>query len=102
LWHRQWRRIDNEWKLKEEAVSQAPKDEEDHGAGGQYQQGSHTKIMNKARVIFKNDATTIMVNNLTSKQQLQIKIRNMRNRRNPKTRSVKSAMTKNRVGSAKW
>lgn len=38
-WHRWWRRTGSEWKLKEEATSQDPKDEEDHGAGGQYQPG---------------------------------------------------------------
>jgi hypothetical protein len=43
---------------------------------------------------------TIMISDLASSQQLQIKIRNVRNRRNPKTQSVKGAMIKNRVGSA--
>jgi hypothetical protein len=51
-------------------------------------------ILNKGRVKLKND-TTIMTNNLTSKQ-LQIKIRNIRNRMDLKMRSVKGYMTKNR------
>jgi hypothetical protein len=56
-------------------------------------------ILNKPRVKLKN-GTTIMISDLTNRQQLKIKIRNMRNRRDPKMQSVKSDMAKNRVGSA--
>jgi hypothetical protein len=44
-------------------------------------------ILNRTKVIIKNDTTTI-ISNLDSREKLQVKLRYMINRRHKKTRSI--------------
>jgi hypothetical protein len=58
-------------------------------------QGPSAMIMDKMSIRIKNDTTT-MISNLVGRKELQVKLRNMRNRWHVKLKIAKSVMTNNR------
>jgi hypothetical protein len=61
-------------------------------AGASTKHSAGATILNRTGIKVKNDAT-MRVNDLTTRKELHVKLRNMRNRRNMKRGSTKNAST---------